>query len=296
MAVTSRMNREVHVRYCERLEVKFLRPTRQREPRRGNINAPEDGGSPCSSVEASVMDVERRGGQSKMGDFGQLGNQEEPHDLNRKRLFSQGNNLIAMKSRVRRESQARFCERLVVKFHRPTRQPPEGTFLLHSHTFRPSNAVAGARLIFISLKCEFGVIRAFQRRTECRASHGSALQENYNPLVHNTRVPHPSRPLRRTKGGRPRTSTGHRRAPVSIHAESPRHSSNANGAEECSHSMVSGEGPLSKAASLQKKALRRRTIAVARIPKNTGARPWAKCILDRRSCGHNLYIKKGFLR
>src|ERR1035437_6030349 len=50
-------------------------------------------------------------------------NQEEPHDLNRKRLFSQGNNLIAMKSRVRRESQARFCERLVVKFHRPTRQP-----------------------------------------------------------------------------------------------------------------------------------------------------------------------------
>jgi hypothetical protein len=69
------------------------------------------------------MDVERRGGQSKMGDFGQLGNQEEPHDLNRKRLFSQGNNLIAMKSRVRRESQARFCERLVVKFHRPTRQP-----------------------------------------------------------------------------------------------------------------------------------------------------------------------------
>jgi hypothetical protein len=29
MAVTSRMNREVHVRCCERPEVKFLRPTRR---------------------------------------------------------------------------------------------------------------------------------------------------------------------------------------------------------------------------------------------------------------------------
>jgi hypothetical protein len=28
MAVRSRMNREVHVRICERLEVKILRPTR----------------------------------------------------------------------------------------------------------------------------------------------------------------------------------------------------------------------------------------------------------------------------
>src|ERR1035437_5349624 len=116
IAMKSRMMGGHQVRFRERLVAKFHRPTR-------HINAPEDGGSPCSSVEASVMDVERRGGQSKMGDFGQLGNQEEPHDLNRKRLFSQGNNLIAMKSRVRRESQARFCERLVVKFHRPTRQP-----------------------------------------------------------------------------------------------------------------------------------------------------------------------------
>src|ERR1039458_3497232 len=56
-----------------------------------------------------------------MGDSGQLGNQEEPHDLNRKGLLSQGSNSIAMKSRVNREVQARFCERLEVRPLRPTR-------------------------------------------------------------------------------------------------------------------------------------------------------------------------------
>jgi len=55
-----------------------------------------------------------------MGDSGQLGNQEEPHDLNRKGLLSQGSNSIAMKSRVNREVQARFCERLEVRPLRPT--------------------------------------------------------------------------------------------------------------------------------------------------------------------------------
>jgi|ERR1035441_4136803 hypothetical protein len=54
-----------------------------------------------------------------MGDSGQLGNQEEPHDLNRKGLLSQGSNSIAMKSRVNREVQAQFCERLEVRPLRP---------------------------------------------------------------------------------------------------------------------------------------------------------------------------------
>src|ERR1019366_7057595 len=56
-----------------------------------------------------------------MGDSGQLGNQEEPHNLNRKGLLSQGSKSIAMKSRVNREVQARFCERLEVRPLRPTR-------------------------------------------------------------------------------------------------------------------------------------------------------------------------------
>src|ERR1017187_8860789 len=56
-----------------------------------------------------------------MGDSGQLGNQEEPHNLNRKGLLSQGSNSIAMKSRVNREVQARFCERLEVRPLRLTR-------------------------------------------------------------------------------------------------------------------------------------------------------------------------------
>ena len=43
-----------------------------------------------------------------------------------KGLFSQGSSSTAMKSRVRRESQARFCERLEVKSLRPTR--PGGGF------------------------------------------------------------------------------------------------------------------------------------------------------------------------
>jgi hypothetical protein len=57
-----------------------------------------------------------------MGGFGQLGNQEEPQYRYRKGLLSQGSNSIAMKSRVNREVQARIRERLVVRFHWPTRQ------------------------------------------------------------------------------------------------------------------------------------------------------------------------------
>src|ERR1035437_5992557 len=56
-----------------------------------------------------------------MGVLGQLGNQEEPQQHFRKGLFPRGTISIAMKSRVRRESHARFCERLVVKSLRPTR-------------------------------------------------------------------------------------------------------------------------------------------------------------------------------
>jgi hypothetical protein len=57
-----------------------------------------------------------------MGGFGQLGNQEEPQYLNRKGLRSREHNSIAMKSRMMGDHQVRFRERLVVKFHRPTRQ------------------------------------------------------------------------------------------------------------------------------------------------------------------------------
>src|ERR1039457_7084233 len=57
-----------------------------------------------------------------VGGFGQLGNQEEPQYRYRKGLLSQGSNSIAMKSRVNREVQARIRERLVVRFHWPTRQ------------------------------------------------------------------------------------------------------------------------------------------------------------------------------
>src|SRR5258708_37833143 len=57
-----------------------------------------------------------------MGEFGQLGNQEEPFALYRKGWRSRGCNSITMKSRVRRESQARFCEGLEVRFLRATRQ------------------------------------------------------------------------------------------------------------------------------------------------------------------------------
>jgi hypothetical protein len=60
-----------------------------------------------------------------MGGFGQLGNQEEPQYRYRKGLLSQGSNSIAMKSRVNREVQARIRERLVVRFHWPTRQAIE---------------------------------------------------------------------------------------------------------------------------------------------------------------------------
>jgi hypothetical protein len=59
-----------------------------------------------------------------MGGFGQLGNQEEPQYLNRKGLRSREHNSIAMKSRMMGDHQVRFRERLVVKFHRPTRRVP----------------------------------------------------------------------------------------------------------------------------------------------------------------------------
>src|ERR1035441_7656124 len=60
-----------------------------------------------------------------MGVLGQLGNQEEPQQHFRMGLFPRGTISIAMKSRVRRESHARFCERLVVKSLRPTRPERE---------------------------------------------------------------------------------------------------------------------------------------------------------------------------
>lgn len=56
-----------------------------------------------------------------MGGSGQLGNQEEPHNHYRKRLFSRENNLIAMKSRMNREVHVRIRERLEVKILWPTR-------------------------------------------------------------------------------------------------------------------------------------------------------------------------------
>ena len=51
MGGTSRMNREVHVRICERLGVKFPGPTRQIRPLRG---AAEDGRSTSGSGKTSA--------------------------------------------------------------------------------------------------------------------------------------------------------------------------------------------------------------------------------------------------
>src|ERR1035438_27512 len=78
ITMKSRVMREYHARFCERLVVKFHRPTYKREPRRRNIDAPEDGGSSCSSVEVPVMGMEPRGRHSKRGDSGQLVYQDEP--------------------------------------------------------------------------------------------------------------------------------------------------------------------------------------------------------------------------
>jgi len=71
MAGTSRMNREVHVRICGRLEVKFLRSTRRVSMSREKLkwkphksqstDAGHRGGVTRSSVEGRVMGLERRG-------------------------------------------------------------------------------------------------------------------------------------------------------------------------------------------------------------------------------------------
>src|ERR1035437_3406307 len=74
-----------------------------------------------------------------MGVLGQLGNQEEPQQHFRKGLFPRGTISIAMKSRVRRESHARFCERLVVKSLRPTRPNPIATTTTNSKVIAKKN-------------------------------------------------------------------------------------------------------------------------------------------------------------
>ena len=82
-----------------------------------------------------------------MGGLGQLGNQEEPQHHYRKGLFLRGSISIAMKSRVRRESQARFCERLVVKSLRPTRPLVKQNRELQAANARLTKKLKNAELI-----------------------------------------------------------------------------------------------------------------------------------------------------
>ena len=82
-----------------------------------------------------------------MGGLGQLGNQEEPQHHYRKGLFLRGSISIAMKSRVRRESQARFCERLVVKSLRPTRPLVKQNRQLQAANARLTKKLQNAELI-----------------------------------------------------------------------------------------------------------------------------------------------------
>jgi hypothetical protein len=71
-ARTSRMNREIHVRICGGLEVRFLRSTRRRSDVKGEaqVGSTSEGestdaghrdGLTCSSAEVPVMGMERRG-------------------------------------------------------------------------------------------------------------------------------------------------------------------------------------------------------------------------------------------
>jgi hypothetical protein len=79
--------------------------------------------------------------------LGQLGNQEEPQQHFRKGLFPRGTISIAMKSRVRRESHARFCERLVVKPLRPTRPLVKENRALQAVNARLTKKLKNAELI-----------------------------------------------------------------------------------------------------------------------------------------------------
>src|ERR1700719_4511362 len=77
-----------------------------------STDAPERGGLPCSSDEAGVMLVERRGQVIAVGSE-PTGNGRNPM-FNGRRQPSRGGT-----SRMTRECQVRFCERLGVKFPGP---------------------------------------------------------------------------------------------------------------------------------------------------------------------------------
>src|SRR5207342_3675376 len=80
-----------------------------------STDAPERGGLPCSSDEAGVMLVERRGRVIAIW-LGSTGNGRNPM-FNGRRQPSCGGT-----SRMMREYQVRICERLGVKFPGPTRR------------------------------------------------------------------------------------------------------------------------------------------------------------------------------
>src|SRR5712675_2129249 len=80
-----------------------------------STDAQERGGLPCSSDEAGVMLVERRGRVIAIW-LGSTGNGRNPM-FNGRRQPSRGGT-----SRMTRECQVRFCEGLGVKFPGPTRQ------------------------------------------------------------------------------------------------------------------------------------------------------------------------------
>ena len=83
-----------------------------------STDAPERGGLPCSSDEAGVMLVERRGRVTDVGS-GQpattTGDGRSPKFNGRRQPSLDGT------SRISREAQVRFCEGLGVKFPGPTR-------------------------------------------------------------------------------------------------------------------------------------------------------------------------------
>ena len=80
-----------------------------------STDAPERGGLPCSSDEAGVMLVERRGRVIAIW-LGSTGNGRNL-TCNGRRQPSHGGT-----SRMMREHQVRICERLGVQFPGPTRQ------------------------------------------------------------------------------------------------------------------------------------------------------------------------------
>src|ERR1022692_1439253 len=82
-----------------------------------------------------------------MGGLGQLGNQEEPQHHYRKGVLLRGSISIAMKSRMSREAHVRFCERLVVKFLRPTRPLVKENRALQAVNARLTKKLKNAELI-----------------------------------------------------------------------------------------------------------------------------------------------------